>query len=184
MDVRACHSNRHQQSLGCACRPRPCTSSHPLTPYLSHAGASSLTLVAEKQNAHSREVNSVAFSPDGKTIVSGSDDKSLKVWGALAALAPAHPAISSHPHASYRCFIPGFGRREAERAQQLGELHRLLSGRQDDRLGLVRQHPQSVGCACRPSPCTSSHQFTPSCLLQVLHPWLWSPRSRMRTAPM
>ena len=67
--------------MGCACRPSPCTSSHPLTPYLYHAGASSLTLVAEKQNAHSGDINSVAFSPDGQTIVSGSDDKSLKVWG-------------------------------------------------------------------------------------------------------
>ena len=29
---------------------------------------------------HSGEVRSVAFSPDGKTIVSGSGDKSIKVW--------------------------------------------------------------------------------------------------------
>ena len=41
--------------------------------------AASLELKAEKQSAHSGEVNSVAFSPDGKTIVSGSDDKTLKV---------------------------------------------------------------------------------------------------------
>ena len=44
--------------------------------------AASLELKAEKQGAHSRNVNSVAFSPDGKTIVSGSDDKTLKVWDA------------------------------------------------------------------------------------------------------
>ena len=44
-------------------------------------GASSLALVAEKQNAHSLGVTSVAFSPDGKTIVSGSYDNTLKVWG-------------------------------------------------------------------------------------------------------
>ena len=53
-------------------------------------------MVAEKQNAHSSYVLSVAFSPDGKTIVSGSADKSLKVWGALAVPAPAHPTIPSH----------------------------------------------------------------------------------------
>ncbi len=29
---------------------------------------------------HSRDVNSVAFSPDGKTVVSGSDDKKIKMW--------------------------------------------------------------------------------------------------------
>ena len=41
----------------------------------------SLELKAEKQCAHSECVHSVAFSPDGKTIVSGSDDKTIKVWG-------------------------------------------------------------------------------------------------------
>ena len=41
--------------------------------------AASLELKAEKQSAHSGLVKSVAFSPDGKTIVSGSDDKTLKV---------------------------------------------------------------------------------------------------------
>ena len=40
----------------------------------------SLELKAEKQSAHSDVVRSVAFSPDGKTIVSGSDDETIKVW--------------------------------------------------------------------------------------------------------
>ena len=44
--------------------------------------AASLELKAEKQSAHSDIVLSVAFSPDGKTIVSGSDDKTIKVWDA------------------------------------------------------------------------------------------------------
>ena len=42
----------------------------------------SLELKAEKQSAHSDRVYSVAFSPDGKTIVSGSDDQTIKVWDA------------------------------------------------------------------------------------------------------
>ena len=42
--------------------------------------AASLELKVEKQSAHSDWVRSVAFSPDGKTIVSGSDDQTLKVW--------------------------------------------------------------------------------------------------------
>ena len=41
--------------------------------------ADSLELKAEKQSAHNRGMSSVAFSPDGKTIVSGSYDKTLKV---------------------------------------------------------------------------------------------------------
>ena len=44
--------------------------------------AASLELKAEKQSAHSSTVSSVAFSPDGKTIVSGSYDETLKVWDA------------------------------------------------------------------------------------------------------
>ena len=34
----------------------------------------------EKTNAHSDCINSVAFSPDGTKIVSGSDDETIKVW--------------------------------------------------------------------------------------------------------
>ena len=37
-------------------------------------------LLGEKRNAHSEGINSVAFSPDGTKIVSGSDDKTIKVW--------------------------------------------------------------------------------------------------------
>ena len=49
----------------------------------------SLELKAEKQSAHSSYVLSVAFSPDGATIVSGSGDKTIKVWDAgVSALTP------------------------------------------------------------------------------------------------
>ena len=46
--------------------------------------ADTLELKTEKQNAHSDWIRSVGFSPDGKMIVSGSDDKTLKVWAAGA----------------------------------------------------------------------------------------------------
>ena len=63
--------------------------------------AASLELKAEKENAHSGDVNSVAFSPDGKTIVSGSYDKTLKVWDAgVSALTPSNPQPKpERPHA-------------------------------------------------------------------------------------
>ena len=44
--------------------------------------AASLELKAKKKSAHSYSVTSVAFSPDGKTIVSGSNDQTIKVWDA------------------------------------------------------------------------------------------------------
>ena len=39
-----------------------------------------INCVAEKTNAHNDYIWSVAFSPDGTKIVSGSADKTIKVW--------------------------------------------------------------------------------------------------------
>jgi WD40 repeat protein len=39
-----------------------------------------LEQLSEKTNAHSDYVMSVAFSPDGTKIVSGSRDQTIKVW--------------------------------------------------------------------------------------------------------
>jgi WD40 repeat protein len=42
--------------------------------------AGKLELLSVKMNAHSQEITSVAFSPDGTKIVSGSDDQTIKIW--------------------------------------------------------------------------------------------------------
>ena len=67
--------------MGCRYPSPPETSPSPnlSAPALA---AASLELKAEKQSAHICDVTSVAFSPDGKTIVSGSSDKTIKVWDA------------------------------------------------------------------------------------------------------
>ena len=39
-----------------------------------------MELLSEKVNAHSNYITSVVFSPDGTKIVSGSYDKTIKVW--------------------------------------------------------------------------------------------------------
>ena len=45
--------------------------------------AGTLELKATKENAHSEVIASVAFNPvDGKTIVSGSGENTIKVWDA------------------------------------------------------------------------------------------------------
>ena len=46
--------------------------------------AATLELKATQENAHSRSITSVAYSPDGTKIVSGSRDKTIKVWDAGA----------------------------------------------------------------------------------------------------
>jgi WD40 repeat protein len=53
--------------------------------------AGKLELLSEKTDAHSGDINSVAFSPDGTKIVSGSDDKKIKIWDS------GEPEISKSP---------------------------------------------------------------------------------------
>ena len=69
-------------SAGQPLSPIPTASRAPLTPSPPPLSlADTLELKAEKQGAHSSAVTSVAFSPDGKTIASGSGDRTVKVWG-------------------------------------------------------------------------------------------------------
>ena len=48
------------------------------------ADLSTAALLAEVNNTHGNRILSVAFSPDGSKVVSGSSDKSIKLWGVLA----------------------------------------------------------------------------------------------------
>ena len=70
----------------------------------------------EKQNAHIALLSSVSFSPDGKTIVSGSYDQTLKVWDSgVSALTPS--TLKPITYHSCACgSFPGAQGREAERA--------------------------------------------------------------------
>jgi WD40 repeat protein len=112
----------------------------------------SLELKAEKQSAHSFWVNSVAFFPDGSTIVSGSRDQTIKVWdaGTLAYHIPHPQPNTKRLHACYS--FPGAQGGESERTQQLRELRGLLTRWIDHRVGLEGQDDQSLGCSQLPCP--------------------------------
>jgi len=56
--------------------------------------ADKLELLSEKTNAHSDWIRSVAFSPDGTKMVSGSDDKTIKVWDSGAPRAQNRPSLA------------------------------------------------------------------------------------------
>ncbi len=56
--------------------------------------AAKLELLSEKTNAHSDCIYSVAFSPDGTKIVSGSSDRTVKVWDSGAPRAQNRPSLA------------------------------------------------------------------------------------------
>ena len=56
--------------------------------------ADSLALVTQKENAHGRAISSVDYNHDGTKIVSGSDDKTIKVWDAGAFWSQNCPSLA------------------------------------------------------------------------------------------
>ena len=146
--------------------------------------AASLDLKAEKQSAHSDRVTSAAFSPDGKTIVSGSWDKTLKVWAARPFDASEWEEVD----------ISGMekdddGEVEIEGLGYVGSNYwkNKVTG------GLCKEYStagarldprtaQSLGCGCVGADTLNpqAHNLPLLCLRQ--HLWSSRPRSRTRTA--
>ena len=55
--------------------------------------AGSLTLMTQKDDAHSQAITSVAVNPDGTTIVSACNGRTIKVWDSGALEAPKSPLL-------------------------------------------------------------------------------------------
>ena len=53
-----------------------------------------MELLSEKTNAHSRVINSVAFSPDGTKIVSACKGGTIKVWDSGAQEPSNRPSLA------------------------------------------------------------------------------------------
>ena len=53
-----------------------------------------MELLSEKTDAHSQTITSVVFSPDGTKIVSGSYDKTIKVWDSGAQEPSNRPSLA------------------------------------------------------------------------------------------
>ena len=108
-----------------------------------------INCVAEKPNAHSGTIRSEAFSPDGTKIVSGSDDKTIKVWDVGAPrspqIAPPWPKLTL---AGLSGRHDGAVEREDQRPQRLHQLGHVFPGRDQDRVGIVGQDDQSLGFGC------------------------------------
>jgi WD40 repeat protein len=97
--------------------------------------AGKLELLSEKTNAHSGEVYSVAFSPDGTKVVSGIENETIKIWDSGALLPSNHfSLIKKLTLAGLSGRHDGAVEREDERPQRHDLLCRVFSGRDQDRV--------------------------------------------------
>jgi hypothetical protein len=109
-----------------------------------------INCVAEKTNAHSGIIMSVAISPDGTKIVSGSYDKTIKVWDQGAApdtlkIAPPWPKLTPSGLSGRQT---GAVEREDKCPQRHRQVGGVFPGRNEDRVGIVGRDDQSLGFRC------------------------------------
>jgi WD40 repeat protein len=108
-------------------------------------------VIAEKASAHSDQVTSVTFSPDGTKIASGSTDGTIKVWDSGALFANHFSLVKTDA-----CWLvwhrhDGAVEREDERPQRQDLLCRVFPRRDQDRVGIVGPDDQSLGFGCAES---------------------------------
>ena len=109
--------------------------------------ATLINCVAEKStSAYSASIFSVAFSPDGTKIVSGSRDGTIQVWDSGAPQAQNRASLwPKLTPAGLSGRQTGAAEREDERPQQQHHVGGVFPGRDQDRVWIVRQDYQSLG---------------------------------------
>ena len=116
--------------------------------------ADKLELLSEKTNAHRDWITSVAFSPDGTKIVSGSIDGTIKVWdsGAPRALKIAPPWPKLTPVGLSGRQAGAAEREDAEREDKHVQRHHqvggVFPGWDEDCVWIRRRDDQSLGFRC------------------------------------
>jgi WD40 repeat protein len=136
--------------------------------------AGNLVMLSEKTNAHSHQITSVAFSPDGTKIVSGLYDWTIKVWDSGA------PRTQNRPSHNWPKLMPaamsgrqtGAVERAEERPQRHHQVGGVFPGRDQDCVGIVRRDDQSLGFRCFGAlNITPSWQKTDACWLVWQASW-------------
>ena len=124
----------------------------------------------------------MAFSPDGTKIVSGSHDKTIKVWDSGVPEPSKSPSWPKLTPVGLSGRQTGAAEREDERPQQMDQLGGVFPGWDQDRVGIGRQDDQSLGFGCAGALKIALLAKTDTCWLVWQSNWSSSAKRQTPTA--